>query len=595
MTEQPSDTSPASFATPAQRERWACTPEGGEYVCDVLVVGGGLSGVAAAIAAARRGMEVVLLEELHMVGGQATTSGVSAMDITFFYERALHRHGMWGELHARLTRVYDEELSRPVNTARYREDSFAPNVVVLERVLSEMLDDAGVLCLRNATVGTVDHRAALTRVVLGDSRGVVSARLLIDATEDGALLEQAGVGHRVGNAIWRPGKPPTVDLSQVALQDITQVALVRRYPDAVPSELVMDQAPPGWASVRQFVAAAFPRGPQTQDLLHPNGFAGYRAVPDLASSVRYTGSQWTEISRTAINYHNDQRIFADYLADPGARAQYEAAAMAKTLAVLFHLQHERGLSWSVATDEGYAEGKVERHIPPALEPWTAILRHFPPRPYIRESRRLLGVETITGKDMFRTRNHSEARWRPDAVAVGTYPPDLHGGREEKDLEKDLGESLADKPSTWREGPFPIPLGALISLTNDRVIAAEKNISASRIANGATRLHPTVVATGEAAGTLAAIAVRRGVPPRAVPVEAVQWSLATAGVLISPLAIKGLDREHEDFAPVVLAVARGLASAAVDRSAQMEHQLVVDRGAALRRGRWLAEDIRAWHV
>ena len=48
--------------------------------CDVLVVGGGLGGVAAAWAAARRGRSVCLLEETDWLGGQITSQGVSALD-----------------------------------------------------------------------------------------------------------------------------------------------------------------------------------------------------------------------------------------------------------------------------------------------------------------------------------------------------------------------------------------------------------------------------------------------------------------------------------------------------------------------------------
>ena len=62
----------------------ALRPVGGETAmrveCDVLVVGGGMGGVAAALAAARRGKNVRLLEETDWLGGQMTSQGVSALD-----------------------------------------------------------------------------------------------------------------------------------------------------------------------------------------------------------------------------------------------------------------------------------------------------------------------------------------------------------------------------------------------------------------------------------------------------------------------------------------------------------------------------------
>src|SRR5262245_6853054 len=48
--------------------------------CEVLIAGGGTGGVAAALAAARKGRSVVLLEETDWIGGQMTAQGVSALD-----------------------------------------------------------------------------------------------------------------------------------------------------------------------------------------------------------------------------------------------------------------------------------------------------------------------------------------------------------------------------------------------------------------------------------------------------------------------------------------------------------------------------------
>ena len=56
----------------------ACGVE--ETRCDVLVVGGGTGGIAAALAAARAGRRVCLLEETDWIGGQLTAQGVSALD-----------------------------------------------------------------------------------------------------------------------------------------------------------------------------------------------------------------------------------------------------------------------------------------------------------------------------------------------------------------------------------------------------------------------------------------------------------------------------------------------------------------------------------
>lgn len=582
--------SPSPHATPQQLAAWIQVPHNLDLRCDLAVVGGGIGGVCAAVAAARRGLSVVIVEDTHMLGGQATTSGVSAMDVTYFYEKALTEYGLWGEITKRIQKIYDDELDRPVNVCRYRLDSFGANVVVTERVLTEMVEEAGVRCLRNTTV--TEGILSKDRTILYTNRGHIKAGIAIDATEDGSLIALMKIPHRIGNTRFINQQAIDEQFHRIPIQDITQVAVIRRLPDGeeIPESLRLHEAPPLYERYRAEVTRAFPDAPGHQKV-HPNGFAGYRAVPDLASEVRYTGEDWEIISRTALNYHNDLAIAADYLTSAESREDYEVHAIYRTLAILYYLQVELGQPWIVADDEGYADGPSPARSIPGHPELDEILKHFPPRPYIRESRRILGKDTITGKDIYRSRNHGEARWNVDSIAVGTYPPDLHGGRKNENLEADLEETLADKPNIWREGPFPIPLGTLIPAKANSFIAAEKNISSSRIAAGAIRLHPTVAATGEAAGVLAALSTRDQMPVSKVPVLSVQTSLIAGGALLAPMYIEGVDSAHPDFLPVTLAVARQLVEIEIVRpDHSTESFLRVDLALAARRGRGLLETL-----
>jgi hypothetical protein len=94
------------------------------------------------------------------------------------------------------------------------------------------------------------------------------------------------------------------------------------------------------------------------------------------------------------------------------------------------------------------------------------------------------------------------------------------------------EHLSDRAPGFRSGPFEVPLRSLIPEKVDGLLAAEKNISESRLANGATRLQPITMLTGEAAGTLAALAVEKGVQPRAVQADQVQIALLQAGSILA---------------------------------------------------------------
>jgi hypothetical protein len=245
-------------------------------------------------------------------------------------------------------------------------------------------------------------------------------------------------------------------------------------------------------------------------------------------------AQHDAITRTGVNWFNDYPASTD-IYDRAKRDEIVCKAKIKTLANLYYLQHELGQSeWSIANDEGY-DSKYNRdsnscsNIPAEFK---AIEHQFPVMPYIRESQRLVGEHTLTAGEIRReAQNGMSVVGFADSIAVGDYADDLHGCNAPENLESGL-ERVTDQPPGFRSGPFEIPLGTLIPEKVDGLLVAEKNLSQSRLANGATRLQPSTMTTGEAAGDLAAIAAREGVPPRKVPVAAVQVALLQSGHALS---------------------------------------------------------------
>lgn len=579
--------------SPVQRKLWSAVPSKLPLYTELLVAGGGLSGCAAALSAARMGVTVTVIEPTHMLGGQAGPAGVSAMDVTQHYHEQINGHGMWHEIRSRITDYYRYRLRRHVNVSQYRDESFAPNPVVVDRVLTQMLKEAGVRVHRNVALQAAEIRAGIAK--LRTSSGAISGRLVIDATEDGFVTRSSGIPHRLGNVIGGQEGYGSADPDQINLQAITQTAIIRRYePGTMPDELRLQTPPEGFYDALTEIVKGYPSGPGRARLGHPNGFAGYRGAPDLGGKD-YQGSEWEQITRTSLNFCNDQPITAAYFTDDAARAEFERSAILRTLSILYYLQHHLGLDWSVATDEGFGEGPVRRDPRVTAGLPEAIVRHLPPIAYQRESPRIIGRSTMTGKSIFRTRNRTCSAWDSSVVAVGTYPPDLHGGREPEDLETDLSETLADKPAKWREGPFPIPLGALIPRGNLPLIAAEKNLSASRIAAAAARLHPTATAIGQAAGTLAGLALKHDTAPRHVPTMAVQAALVLQGAHLAHHPVLGLSREDDDFAAVQLSIVHGLVDTVdVSRPNACPH-MRLDRARAARLGRSLLDEYKDWLV
>jgi len=221
--------------------------------------------------------------------------------------------------------------------------------------------------------------------------------------------------------------------------------------------------------------------------------------------------------------------------DRSERKSIICEAKLKTLANLYYIQHAMGENlWSVADDEGYDTSyNRDNSCGGVPQAYKKIEYNLPQIPYIRKSNRLVGEQTLTAGDIRRESEWAiSVRGFTDAIAVGNYADDLHGcNSEPSDFESSL-EHITDLPPGFRFGAFQVPLGSLIPEKVDGLLAAEKNISQSRLANGATRLQPITMLTGQAAGALAAIAVAEHVQPRHVSPEKVQITLLREGDILA---------------------------------------------------------------
>lgn len=371
----------------------------------------------------------------------------------------------------------------------------------------------------------------------------IAAKVFIDATETGDFIPLTGARYRVGNSI-----APKVDKESV-IQDITYVAVVKRYPEGLPPELRLTRRPPGYEDFLPHFRKVITKDGSWWPGEYPFNVPvhnAYRAMPDITNPDRERidgglSGTWPLISRTGVNWANDYpgRKFGaagmpvKYLEDKKFRREAERRAMAETLAFIFYMQTELGMEdWSVDDRQGYGRyfsnnWRDWKEMPAEFVP---VLTHFPPFPYVRESRRIVGVTTMTVKDVERDRVlRRMLKTNPYSIALGEYPTDIHGLREPQYLDRDLGENAEEIPADteWKGGLFQIPMGVLIPEKIDGLLAAEKNISVSRIVNGSTRLQPVTMLTGQAAGALAAEAVRQNVEPRMVHPLDVQWRLLEA--------------------------------------------------------------------
>jgi len=519
---------------------------------DVIVVGAGSGGVGAAIQAARQGRSVALVEETDWIGGQMTAAAVPTMDEGW----ANRDSGIYFDFISRVREHYSK-LGKTVGTCYWSAKSNCFEPKVGQQVLYEMIVEARRTApldvrLRQRVVRVLSDGDTVTGVVTQDGT-TLHSKVLIDATEYGDVLPLTPARYRIGHYIGAAADPAG------CVQWITYPAVVKKYPRGVPPELVLHHAPPGYTDeLRQkFHRDLRPDGNPTDRLLPITWpvHNAYRGLPDSSNPANYDSTQAASITKTVLNWFNDFPVTIGALERPN-RKQLFCEAKLRTLQFMYYMQHDLGeAQWAVANDEGYdtpynREENLCDNIPAEFK---AIERQFPVMPYLRESHRLIGEHTLTALELRREGTPPLAVSRfHSSIAIGDYAVDLHGCNQEATLEGDL-EHEGDRPPGFRMGGFQVPLEALIPEKVDGLLAAEKNISQTRFANGATRLQPITMLTGQAAGALAALAIANGVPPRQVPVELVQKTLLSANSATALANFTDIPRTHPLWAAVELSV------------------------------------------
>jgi hypothetical protein len=146
----------------------------------------------------------------------------------------------------------------------------------------------------------------------------------------------------------------------------------------------------------------------------------------------------------------------------------------------------------------------------------ARLNGFAPNLGIRETRRVRGHVVVTEQDL-RT-----GRVFPDAIALGAFPIDVHQTK---------GVDTRIERVGGLDHRYSIPLRALIPVSLDNALVAGRGISATHVAFGALRIMPQAMATGQAAGIAAALAVQGNAPPVDLPFEKVRAALEDGDAIL----------------------------------------------------------------
>ena len=535
---------------------------------DLIIAGGGTGGTAAAIQASRLGVSVLIVEPTSMLGGQATAAGVSTMD-----DMSRIESGIYKEFIDRVKNYYSA-MKKSINTPYWKEHGKAFEPSVGDKILKEMISETSVDILFHSNILEVNNEKKSVKVQTPENIREFNFKILIDATEYGDILPMAGARYRSGNSI-----SPNINKNSF-IQDITWTAIIRFYPDGIPEKLKAKNPLPDYErGLKNYKSYVTKNGFDFQgkypvkmpvNLISHNA---YRAVPDSFTPGSYTGARknWAKITKTGVNWANDYPgmymimnhygLNVMYLEDKEAREEIERQALIKTLNFIYYIQNELGADWSVDENEYGELPEIVKNWKDFPEEWKEIARHMPPIPYVRESRRVLGNYTLNAKAVHENslswRNGHKNQEISDSIAIGGYNLDLHGGDDDDDIEKELGEKQSSIWGNMPQGPFQVPMKVLIPESVDNFIAAEKNLSMSRLVSSALRLQPITMMTGQAAGALAASAIKNNLQPRDVKPLHVQKKLAEAGVVLSLCNYSDVPRDHKNFAAVQISNLYGL--------------------------------------
>jgi len=506
--------------------------------CDVLVVGGGTGGVAAALAAARRGCSVCLVEETDWLGGQLTSQGVAALD-----EHA-HIETFGGTAsYYRLRRALRQHYRAATSGAGAAPDfnpgncwvtklAFEPRVAAT--YLKDVVDKTGNVTtyLRAKAAAAKVERDGIVCVLvmslIGPEAWRFHPKIVLDATELGDILPLAGAEYRCGaESIADTGEPHAApgEMRPQCVQSYTYTFALERRPRHEHHVIPRPERYDYFRNRQPYSLTIEVRGGEIYS--EESGRLSYTLFETMPGTK---GSLWT-YRRLIDSSQFGDRFPADVTMINWPGNDYREATLIDrpALEVAATLQDAKRVSlgflhWLQIQAPADRErlGAPELMLrPDIMGSRDGLSKH----PYIREGRRIQAVKTITEQEVSTEYQPGpRAAHFTDSVGIGWYPIDIHA------VASDVGVSC-------RTRPFQIPLGALLPVRITNLIAASKNIGTTHITNGCYRLHPVEWNIGESAGCLAAFAIQHRMAPRSVHgdnanLKAFQSTLLAEGI---PLA------------------------------------------------------------
>lgn len=483
-----------------------------ETQCDVLVYGSTPGGFCAAIAAAREGASVILVEPSNHVGG-VNTGGLCFSDSNQTIRSTVM--GLFAEWHTRIEKDYEQRgvtLPYKVSVKDHTSWTYEPSVAM--RVTKQMLDEAKVTVLKGRELKSVTKDAfRITQIATTD--GVFKAKVFIDATYEGDLMAAAGVSWTIG----REGR-----------KDFGESLAGKQYPKAVMPISGTDAQ----GKLLPLVTAADAGAAEDGDKNVMVYSFRLCLTKDAANRVPFPRPAHYDPARFEVV----RRYFAQekrpillwdlyplpdgkFDANNGIGKQFsmglvgacngwcEADAAGRAKIWEAHKQYTLELYQFLTTDPVVPEALREQLAAYGLcRDEFGDDEHWSPQLYVREGRRMKGLYVLSQRDI------ASAATKDDAIAVSSFPIDSH----------DCQRIATPDGTVVNEGtifpvrmpgrrhctPFQVPYGSMVPQPAEcENLLVPVALSSTHVAFSSIRVEPTWMILGQSAGVAAALCAKQG--------------------------------------------------------------------------------------
>ena len=520
---------------------------------DVIVYGATPGGFCAAIAAAREGAKVVLLEPTAHVGG-VNTGGLSFSDSNQTVRSTLL--GLFEEWHQRVAADYAARgVKLPYDVAVKDNSVWTYEPHVAARVTDAMLKEAGVTILTKQSLEGVEKDGA--RIVgLRTSGGLHTAKVFIDATYEGDLMARSGVVWHIGresrdeygesyagrqypkeklaiNGFDANGLPlpfitslhPGDDQAgeETVMVYSFRLCLTKTPANRVPFPEPKAYDPARFELVRRYFQK-YPNAPLPWDL--------YPLPGDKFDANNGIGKMF---SMGLVGEANGWCA-----SDPAGRAKLWEKHKQYTLEFYKFLTTDEAVPAKIRAT--MAELGLCRDEFPETEHWS-------PQLYVREGRRMDGRMILTQNDVLKDAQ------KEDPIAVSSFPIDSHDCRRLALPDGVLNEGTifpVRMPGRRHGYAYHIPYRAITpSASECSNLLVPVALSATHVAYSSVRVEPTWMAIGQSAGVAAALAAKAGVTVQALDYPTLRTRLLAQKVVLELPVLPPVGKVARSSGPVSL--------------------------------------------